>query len=75
MNCIQLDLFRSDEESEIIELRKEIVAIRDSSTKVRKGTYARIGELTKEVRDLKERLAIIERHICRPEPIDLNFTI
>ena len=75
MQCFQLDLFRSDEESEIIALRKQIEAIGASSTKVRKGAYARIGELTKEVKELSERLAIIERHICKPESIDLNFTI
>lgn len=75
MECFQLDFFRSDEESEIIALRNQIEAIGASSTKVRKGCYAKIGELTKEVKDLKDRLQIIERHICRPEPIDLNFTL
>ena len=75
MQCIQLDFFRSDEESEIVALRKEISAVSASANKVRKGTYARIGELSKEVRDLKERLAIIERHICKPESIELNFSI
>ncbi len=61
----QLDFFLSEEESEIQGLRKQIEAIGASSTKVRKGCYAKIGELTKEVRDLSERLAIIERNICQ----------
>jgi len=55
----------SDEESEIQALRKEVQAIGASSTKVRKGTYAKIGELNKIVIDLQERLAIIERNICK----------
>jgi hypothetical protein len=61
----QLDMFMSDEESEIQALRKEVQAIGVSSTKVRKGTYAKIGELNKIVIDLQERLAIIERNICK----------
>ncbi len=62
--CYQLDFFLSEEESEIESLRKRIEAIGASSTKVRKGTYSRIGELTKVCLDLQERLALIERNIC-----------
>jgi len=75
MQCFQLDLFRSDEESEIIELRKEIIAIRESSNKVRKKLFCEHGKLVKRITDQEERLQILERNICRPEPIDLNFTI
>jgi len=75
MNCIQLDLFRTDEESEIIELRKEIVAIRESTSKVRKKLFGEHGKLVKRMTDQESRLQILERHICRPECIDLNFTI
>ena len=64
MQCIQLDLFRTDEESEIVALRQQIEAIGASSTRVRKGTYAKINELTKLVTDLSSRLEVIERNIC-----------
>jgi hypothetical protein len=62
---IQLDLFRSKEECEIITLRNVIEEVRKSADKVRKGTYARINELNKEQVELKSRLEIIERNICR----------
>lgn len=65
MQLIQYDFFQTEEESEIECLRKQVEAISASSTKVRKGTYGKIGELTKLVNDLEERLAIIERNICR----------
>jgi hypothetical protein len=67
MQCIQLDFWETEEESEIVALRKQIESIGASSVKVRKGTYARIGELTKIVNDLSCRLEHIERHICRGE--------
>jgi len=62
---IQLDLFRSKEECELITLRNVIEDVRKSADKVRKGTYARINELNKECGDLRNRLEIIERNICR----------
>ena len=62
---IQLDLFRSKEECEIITLRNVIEEVRKSSDKVRRGTYARLNELNKECVDLRNRLEIIERNICR----------
>ena len=61
---IQLDIFKTQEECEIEMLRKTVEEVRISSDEVRRGTYARLGELTKECYDLKERLAIIERNIC-----------
>ena len=60
----QLDFFKSEEESEIEALRKEIAAVKTSSDKVRRSLFARNGELTKIVVDLQERLAILERNIC-----------
>lgn len=62
---IQLDLFRSKEECEIITLRNVIEEVRKSADKVRRGTYARLNELNKECVDLRNRLEIIERNICR----------
>lgn len=65
MAIIQLDFFKTEEESEIEALRKEFNSVKSSSDRVRKGMFARHGELTKTVLDLQERLAIIERNICR----------
>lgn len=62
---IQLDFFKSDEEAELEAMRESIDNIKKSCDKVRKGTYARIGELTKECYELRMRLEIIERNICR----------
>lgn len=56
--AIQLDLFRSPFEC-------ELEALRASHDKVRKGTYAKINALTTEVVDLKIRLEIMERNICK----------
>jgi hypothetical protein len=61
----QLDFFKTEEESEIEALRKEIAAVKTSSDKVRRSLFARNGELTKIVIDLQERLAVIERNICK----------
>jgi hypothetical protein len=55
---IQLELFRTPEEIEVESLRKTL-------DKVRKGTYARLNELAKENADLKSRLEILEKNICK----------
>ena len=75
MECFQLDLFKTEEQSEIDALRFEITAIKTSTDKVRKKLFAENGKLTKKMLDLESRMQIIERNICRPEPIDLNFTL
>jgi len=62
---IQLDFFKSEEQSEIDALRERVDAIGISSTKVRKSLYARNGELNKKMTDLETRMEIIERFICR----------
>ena len=62
--CYQLDFFLSEEESEIQALRKEIVAIRESTSKVRKKLFAEQGKLMKITNDVRDRLEIIERNIC-----------
>ena len=58
MNTIQLDFFKTDEDY-------ELDALKITLDKVRKGTYARINSLNKECLDLKERLEIIEKNICK----------
>ena len=61
----QLDFWKTEEESEIESLRKEIAAVKTSSDKVRRSLFARNGELAKIVIDLQERLMIIERNLCQ----------
>jgi len=67
MNAIalQLDLFRSEEETELIEMRKEIRKIEESTGKVRRGIYAKHCELAKRQMELESRLVAIERGLCR----------
>lgn len=64
MLSIQLDFFKTQEECEIDSLRKTVLEVKVSSDKVRRGTYARINEMSKECSDLKARLEILERYIC-----------
>lgn len=65
MYAIQLDFFQTKEEAEIAEIRRLLEQVRQSSDKVRRGTYARLNELAKENLDLKLRLEILERNICK----------
>lgn len=59
---IQLDLF---EDNEMVLLRNEIQRVRESTDKVRKGLFARHGELAKLYVELDHRLGIIEKCICK----------
>lgn len=61
---IQYDLFKTKEECEIEAMEKKIVDLEKTLHKVRKGTFALIGELRKKNLDLNDRLKIIERNIC-----------
>lgn len=61
---LQLDFFKTLEESEIERLVRIVDEVKTSTTKVRKGTYAEIGALKKRVLELEERLEILERNIC-----------
>ena len=63
MEC-QLDFF-IDDKSDFDYIREEVEAIRVSGDKVRKGMYAKHAELEKCYRELNERLAVIERNICK----------
>ncbi len=60
----QYDLFE-DVRSEKDMLKEEIQAIKDSSDKVRKGIFAKHGQLAKMYLDINNRLEIIERNICK----------
>lgn len=61
---IQLDIFQP-QPTELDFTKAELAAVRKTLDKVRRGTYASINELKKENCDLKSRLEIIERNICK----------
>jgi hypothetical protein len=62
MALVQLDFFESDATSE---LKARMEAVELSASKVRKKLFAENGALKKQVCDLSERLAIMERNICK----------
>jgi hypothetical protein len=59
----QLDLFNPTDEVEI--LRKELIAVKESSDKVRKGMFARHNELAKMYLEMKDRVDVLENFICK----------
>ncbi len=65
MAVFQLDFFKTEEQSEMDELRKSVESYKLSLDKVRRGTYAKINEVNKECVELKNRLEIIERNLCQ----------
>lgn len=60
----QLEFFKSDQESHFKALEELVQNFKESNDRVRKGCFARINELARENRDLRERLDILERNIC-----------
>ena len=65
MNLIQLDLFKTIQESEIDHLRMTIEEVKKSSDKVRRGIYAKLSEVTKQCNELNSRFEIMEKNICK----------
>lgn len=61
MEAVQLEFFPQDEMSQ---LRHDMKAIKESTDKVRRGMFARHGELSKLVMNLNNRLDILEANIC-----------
>lgn len=72
MNAIQLDFFKTEEECRTDAILQEVKNIKTSTEKVRKKLFAENDEV-KEcvkalfiiVKDIDERMKIIERNICR----------
>lgn len=58
---LELDFFKSENEV----MMDKLDSIKESSDRVRKGIFAKHGELVKKYMDLSDRLEIIERNICR----------
>lgn len=66
---VQLDFFKTHEESEIDALKAEVSKLRESQDKVRKAMFARHGELYKRQIDFEERLSCLERGICKKDAV------
>jgi hypothetical protein len=62
----QLDMFEaeSDTRTRAENTKEWISTLADSQDRVRKGMFARLNTQGKELRDLKERMEILERNIC-----------
>ena len=61
---LQLEFFKSEEEVRLENLERRMDKCEESCGKVRRGLFARNGDLTKVVNEMNERLTIIERAIC-----------
>lgn len=62
MSLIQLDFF---EETEISILKAEIVELKKALDRQRKSQFAKIGENTKEILELKADMELLKRNICK----------
>ena len=58
----QLLLFQ---ESPVEKLQREMQLVKESCNKSRKGQFAKIGSLTKEIQDLRADLEILKRGVCQ----------
>ena len=58
----QLLLFEESLEGKLL---REVKELKESVNKIRKGQFAKIGELGKICRDLSERMDIIEAGLCK----------
>jgi len=59
---MQLEFFEQDEATV---LRHKMNDLKESQEKIRKGLFAKNGDLQKKYDDLLSRLQILERHICQ----------
>jgi len=59
---VQLDLFDQKTSEELI--HEQLKLVKESSDKVRRGIFAKHGELAKMYLELHCRLEVIEKHIC-----------
>lgn len=58
---IQLDFFQDDG---ISALKADFEEVKESCNRVRKKQFAQIGELKKEIMELKADMEILKRNIC-----------
>lgn len=72
---IQLDFFKTEEESRLEAIEARMDKVEASAGKVRRNLFAKNGELTKLVFEIQERLNILERNICHGNTrLDKNET-
>lgn len=64
---VQLDFFKTEEECRIDQLSDSFEKLRLSTEKVRRGMFARHGELSKQINDVDARLALLEKYICQSD--------
>lgn len=62
---IQYDFFKTREESEMDAMRKQCNDTLEMMHKMRKKLFAENGSTKKQLYDVTERLAILERNICK----------
>lgn len=63
----QLDLFMTKEECEKKEILDRLAKVESSCNRVRKGQFAKLGELKGLFLDIDARLKVIEAHLCRDQ--------
>ena len=64
MLAIQYDLFE-ERPSEVDELRMQVKAYKESSDRVRRGIFAKHGDLVKRMMDIEGRMQAIEKGLCQ----------
>ncbi len=60
----QMLLFEESLEGKLL---REVRELKESVTKIRKGQFAKIGELTKKYNALYEDMEMLKANICRPQ--------
>jgi len=62
---IQGDFFETFEESRLRSLEENNDKVAKSLDKVRKGTYAKLGDHERRISDQESRMLILERVLCK----------
>ena len=65
MMPIQLDFFKTEHECEMDAIRNDLQKVIKSNDKVRKSHHATKNSFANELADLKTRLEILEKGICK----------
>lgn len=65
MPAVQLLLFPEIEKSEVQLLRDEVERLQQTCDKVRKGQYAKLGDTTKLILEIKYELETLKRDMIR----------
>lgn len=63
MIALQMDLFDDPEQREILELKRFVIEVQESTGKVRRSLFAKNDELKKRCSGLEERMYLLEQQI------------